>query len=82
MKQNPKRKGRTDISDLNEDSIVRFQHKHYILFAPLFGIALPALVAGLGWGDWRGGVVYAGILRYISFVYIVGTNQDANGVVA
>ena len=27
----------------------------------------PMLVAGLGWGDWKGGLVYAGILRF-SFV--------------
>ncbi|UZP42211.1 hypothetical protein NXS19_010027 [Fusarium pseudograminearum] len=26
-------------------------------------LLLPAIVAGLGWGDWWGGLVYAGILR-------------------
>ena len=30
MKQNPKRIGRTDISDLNEDPVVIWQHKHYL----------------------------------------------------
>ena len=30
MKQNPKRIGRTDISDLNEDPVVVWQHKHYL----------------------------------------------------
>ena len=63
MKQNPKRIGRTDISDLNEDSVVRLQHKHYLSFVFTFGLALPWLVAGLGWGDWKGGIIYAGILR-------------------
>ncbi|KAI9691283.1 MAG: stearoyl-CoA 9-desaturase [Bogoriella megaspora] len=63
MKQNPRRIGRTDISDLNEDPIVRFQHKHYLLVMLASGIFFPMAVAGLGWGDWRGGYVYAGILR-------------------
>jgi Fatty acid desaturase len=30
MKQNPKRIGRTDISDLNEDPVVVWQHKNYL----------------------------------------------------
>lgn len=29
MKQNPKNKGRTDISDLNEDPVVVWQHQNY-----------------------------------------------------
>ncbi len=64
MKQNPRRIGRTDISDLNEDSIVVFQHKHYVPIALFMGFVFPAVVAGLGWGDWWGGFVYAGLLRY------------------
>jgi len=67
MKQNPKRIGRADISDLNEDPIVVFQHKHYIPIVIGMGLVFPTLVAGLGWGDWVGGYVYAGILR-ICFV--------------
>ncbi|KAJ5161943.1 hypothetical protein N7492_007335 [Penicillium capsulatum] len=64
LKQNPKDSGRTDISDLNEDPVVVWQHKHYIYFILAFGMLFPALVAGLGWGDWQGGLVYAGILRW------------------
>ncbi|KAH8651108.1 acyl-CoA desaturase 1 [Xylariales sp. PMI_506] len=63
MKQNPKRIGRTDISDLNEDPIVVWQHIHYIKSAVFMGLVFPALVCGLGWGDWQGGFIYAGILR-------------------
>jgi stearoyl-CoA desaturase (delta-9 desaturase) len=63
MKQNPKRIGRTDISDLNENAVVVWQHKNYISVALGMGIFFPALVAGLGWNDWRGGIIYAGILR-------------------
>jgi len=63
LKQNPRRIGRTDISDLNDDPIVVWQHKHYIAVVIFMGIIFPTLVCGLGWGDWRGGLIYAGILR-------------------
>ncbi|KAF8534314.1 hypothetical protein BDD12DRAFT_918992 [Trichophaea hybrida] len=63
MKQNPKRIGRTDISDLNEDAVVVWQHKYYLWVVAFMGLVFPAMVAGLGWGDWKGGFIYAGILR-------------------
>lgn len=63
FKQNPKLKARTDISDLIEDPVVRFQHRHYVIFLALSSFVTPTLIAGLGWGDWIGGFVYAGILR-------------------
>ncbi|KAI4154602.1 MAG: hypothetical protein LQ340_001567 [Diploschistes diacapsis] len=63
LKQSPKRIGRTDISDLNEDEVVKFQHKHYIKMVIFFGLVFPTLVGGLGWGDWLGSFIYAGILR-------------------
>jgi stearoyl-CoA desaturase (Delta-9 desaturase) len=63
FKQNPKRQGRTDISDLNEDPIVIWQHKNYIKCALVMAFLFPAAVAGLGWGDWKGGFVYAGLIR-------------------
>ncbi|KAF2217935.1 hypothetical protein CERZMDRAFT_31589 [Cercospora zeae-maydis SCOH1-5] len=63
MKQNPKRIGRTDISDLNDDAVVVWQHKHYLKVVLFAGLIFPSLVAGLGWGDWLGGFIYAGILR-------------------
>ncbi|KUI69132.1 Acyl-CoA desaturase [Cytospora mali] len=63
MKQNPKRIGRTDITDLNEDPVVVWQHLHFIKCVVTMGLIFPTMVAGLGWGDWIGGFVYAGILR-------------------
>lgn len=63
FKQNPKLKARTDISDLIEDPIVRFQHRHYMLVLLFSSFVLPTLIAGFGWGDWLGGLVFAGILR-------------------
>ncbi|KAB2580494.1 Cytochrome b5 [Lasiodiplodia theobromae] len=63
MKQNPKRIGRTDISDLNDDPVVVFQHRHYVKLVLFMSLIFPTLVAGLGWGDWKGGFIYGGILR-------------------
>jgi stearoyl-CoA desaturase (delta-9 desaturase) len=63
MKQNPKRIGRTDITDLNDDPVVVFQHTHYIKCVLTMGLIFPTMVCGLGWGDWLGGFIYAGILR-------------------
>ncbi|KAL2889618.1 Acyl-CoA desaturase [Ceratocystis lukuohia] len=63
MKQNPRAKGRTDISDLNEDAVVVFQHRHFISCIVVMAFMLPTLVCGLLWGDYWGGLVYAGILR-------------------
>jgi stearoyl-CoA desaturase (delta-9 desaturase) len=61
--ENPKRIGRTDISDLNENAVVVWQHRNYVHVALVMGLLFPAAVAGLFWGDWIGGLVYAGILR-------------------
>ncbi|KAI4213615.1 MAG: hypothetical protein LQ351_003839 [Letrouitia transgressa] len=63
MKQNPKRIGRTDITDLNNDPVVIWQHRNYLKVVAFMGLVLPTLVAGLAWNDWLGGFVYAGILR-------------------
>lgn len=63
MKQNPKRIGRTDITDLNEDPVVVWQHTHYLKSVIAMALVLPTVVCGLGWGDWMGGFVYGGILR-------------------
>lgn len=62
LKQDPKRIGRTDISDLNADPVVRWQHRHYLKLVIIMSLIVPTAVAGL-WGDLRGGLVYAGILR-------------------
>lgn len=63
-KANPKNRARADISDLTSDPIVVTQHRHYLLFMLLSSIVLPTLVAGLCWGDYWGGFIYAGILKY------------------
>jgi len=63
FKQNPKRIGRTDITDLNECSVVVWQHRNYLKSVLFMGLGFPTLVCGLGWGDWLGGFVYGGVLR-------------------
>ena len=65
IKQDPKRIGRTDIADLNADPIVRFQHRYYLFVMLLMGFALPTIVAGLGWNDWRGGFYIAAVCRLV-----------------
>lgn len=66
QKQNPAKIGRVDVFDLKGDLIVRWQDRYYLpLF--LFGaFGLPTIISGMGWGDWHGGFVYAGILRMLS----------------
>ncbi|GEQ71616.1 hypothetical protein JCM33374_g5301 [Metschnikowia sp. JCM 33374] len=64
-KANPKNRARADISDLTADPIVVFQHRHYLSLMLLAGIILPGCIAGLCWGDWMGGFMYAGILKYL-----------------
>lgn len=53
-----------DATDLLADPLVRFQHKHYLALAVLFGVALPGALAAL-WGDVLGGVLVAGFLRLV-----------------
>ncbi|KAI9487612.1 MAG: fatty acid desaturase-domain-containing protein [Benjaminiella poitrasii] len=57
--------GYADTADLKADPIVRFQHKNYIYFAVVMAFIFPALVAGLGWGDFKGGFVFAGLCRLV-----------------
>lgn len=63
FKQDPQKIGRVDISDLNNDPVVMWQHRHFGKVALGMALVFPCAVAGLGWGDWKGGLIYAGILR-------------------
>ncbi|RKP05312.1 hypothetical protein THASP1DRAFT_32851 [Thamnocephalis sphaerospora] len=57
--------GPADVSDLEKDPLVRWQHRNYMWLAPFMSLVLPTLVAGFGWGDWRGGYFYAAVLRLV-----------------
>lgn len=62
----PRRKpGVADISDLRKNSVIKFQHKFYLPLILFMGFVLPTVVAGYGWGDWRGGFFYAAICRLV-----------------
>lgn len=66
LNQDYKKHGRTDITDLANDPFVVWQHKYYAPVSIFFGWIFPTLVAGWGWGDWRGGLIYAGVLRVVT----------------
>jgi len=57
--------GVADISDLTRNKVVRWQHKNYVPMLLFMGIVFPTLVAGLGWGDWKGGFFFAGAARLL-----------------
>lgn len=63
LKPNPKYRARADISDLTCDWVVKFQHKHYLSIMLVMSYILPTLIAGIFWGDYWGGFIYAGIIR-------------------
>lgn len=63
LKQDSRRSGRVDISDLNAHRGVMFQHKNYLSVALFFGFVFPLAVGTLGWGDFWGSLVYACFAR-------------------
>ena len=65
MKQDYETLGYVDISDLNANRYITFQHNWYMPIALFSGVALPTLVCGLGWGDWLGGYFYAALAKVV-----------------
>lgn len=57
--------GVADVSDLTRNKVVRWQHENYLSLLAIMGFIFPTLVAGLGWGDWRGGFFFAGAARLL-----------------
>lgn len=62
--QSPERDDTVATRDLVGDRFVRFQDRHYILLALIFGAALPAALGSL-WGDPLGCLLVAGFLRLV-----------------
>lgn len=60
---NPRYKARADISDLIDDPVVRFQHRHYLFLMVFMAFFFPALVSKWLFHDFWGGFVYAGIFK-------------------
>jgi len=59
--------GIVDTTDLNSNKIVLWQDRYFSIIAIIMGLAVPSLIAGYFWGDWKGGIVFAGILRIFFF---------------
>jgi len=65
----PRRKpGVADVSDLAKNNVVRWQHRNYLLLLLFTAFIVPTIIPWLGWGDAKGGYVYAGVLR-LCFVH-------------
>jgi stearoyl-CoA desaturase (delta-9 desaturase) len=65
----PRRKpGTADVSDLSNNEVVKWQHRWYLPLIIGMGFVFPTMVAGLGWGDWRGGFFFAAAAR-LAFVH-------------
>ena len=62
--------GVADVSDLSKNEVIRWQHRWYVYLILGCGFVVPTVVAGLFWGDWLGGFVYAGAAR-LCFVHHV-----------
>ena len=54
-----------ELADLKEDPLIRWQHKWYLPLVVLMGLLVPTLLAGLCWGDYRGGFYLAGLARLV-----------------
>jgi len=64
VKQNSSKVGWADISDLQKDRLVQWQHKYYPIISIFIGIILPTCIASL-WGDTLGGYFYAAVWRMV-----------------
>jgi len=58
----PSKRDFSNVADLAEDPLVRFQHKFVVPLGILFAFLLPTAIASL-WGDPLGGLIIAGALR-------------------
>ncbi|KAJ0414371.1 hypothetical protein BJY00DRAFT_295236 [Aspergillus carlsbadensis] len=61
----PSRDWDVDVSDLERDPVVMWQHRNFIPLSVLMCLGVPTLVPWLGWGDLWGGFVYAGLWRMV-----------------
>jgi len=64
QKQNVSKIGYADITDLNNDPMIQWQHKFYPFISIGVGIVLPTALAAI-WGDAWGGYIYAGLWKMI-----------------
>lgn len=60
----PSKRDYSNVEDLMEDPILRFQHKYFVPLSLFMGLLLPAGLGAL-WGDALGGFIIGGMLRII-----------------
>jgi stearoyl-CoA desaturase (delta-9 desaturase) len=65
VKQNTKKIGYSDITDLQKDKMIAWQHNYYPYISIGIGVVFPTLFAGLVWDDFMGGYFYAAVLRMV-----------------
>ncbi|XP_049850075.1 uncharacterized protein LOC126320773 [Schistocerca gregaria] len=65
VKQDKSCIGKVDDSDLRQDPLLIFQDRYYLPLSITMSLLVPWLIAGFGWGDWRGGFYYVFILRSV-----------------
>jgi len=58
----------SDVSDLQAQWFLRFQHKYFMPLAFALGFGLPTLIAGYFWGDWKGGFIIGGVLSRVAIL--------------
>ncbi|KAJ3075273.1 hypothetical protein HDU98_008750 [Podochytrium sp. JEL0797] len=59
------KKAKVDVSDLNKDPWIVWQHKNYLPAAIFMSFVVPTVIAGLLFQDPIGGFFYAGITRLV-----------------
>jgi len=59
----------SDISDLEAQWFLRFQHKYFLPLALFTGFILPMLIAGYFWDDWKGGLLIGGVLSKVVMLH-------------
>jgi len=64
VKQNAKNIGYADITDLQKDPMIQWQHNYYLPIALTVGFVIPTAIASL-WGDALGGFFYASVMRMV-----------------
>jgi stearoyl-CoA desaturase (Delta-9 desaturase) len=65
-----RRPGIVDISDLRKNPVVAWSDNNYSWLSLVMAFVFPSVVAGFGWGDWKGGLVYAGLIRALCLLHV------------
>merc|ERR1712126_109686 len=58
-----------NMSDLESDSLVMFQHKHYMSFFLGIGFILPTLLPNLLWGETLATAYFMAVVRYVGVLH-------------